>query len=151
MSTLWLLYCAVFVVGMTLYPVASKLSGGVFTGVGFALTLNVVNVLVLLFVAGLNNFADLNNIKQNMWSFPGLMIVLAGIAVGLSDVFFQKAMHFDIPAITQTVYTVLPLIFFSLIAYVLFKEQLTVAKLCGAVIAVGGVLIMIFSEGQKPG
>jgi hypothetical protein len=41
MTLSWALYCMVFVCGMTLYPVASKLSGVAFSGLSFALYLNI--------------------------------------------------------------------------------------------------------------
>jgi multidrug transporter EmrE-like cation transporter len=61
-------------------------------------------------------------------------------------VFFQKALSFGVPSLTQTVYTILPMVLFSLIAGTLFKDGINFQKIIGMVLAITGVIVMVLSE-----
>ncbi len=136
---MWKLYAVLSAVFASLTAIFCKM--GV-KGVNSNLATGIRTIVILLLIWGIVFATHSADQIKNLTYKNYLFLIISGIATGLSWLFYFKAIQIgDLSKIAPI--DKLSLVLTMILSFIIFKESITLPLLLGAVLIVGGVIVLL--------
>jgi uncharacterized membrane protein len=143
MSTSWLLFASLSVLGSLIYNVSMKIGSSSMNPFLFAFILTLTALIIQTVACGVSRYGFKIDITQQITTQNILCAMVAGFAAALVDISYFFALRHGSTISCQTFWTIGGILALTIFSILYFHEALTISKAAGIALGIVSLFLIV--------